>query len=151
MSVIGISGRMGSGKNTVGDIIEKLCLTNNGPKFEQKSFARKLKQIASLLTGFPVEDFEDQEFKKCILGEEWGTVQQIPLNSIPPFADIDFNVMMSVRELLQKLGTEAMRNGLHENVWCNALFSDYSVQIDDDFLNMSIEDAKKLGLIEKDA
>jgi hypothetical protein len=58
---------------------------------------------------------------------------------------------MSVRKLLQKLGTEAMRDGLHTNVWCNALFSDYSVQVDDDFLNMSVEDAKKLGLIEKDA
>jgi hypothetical protein len=36
-------------------------------------------------------------------------------------------------------------------VWCNALFSDYSVQVNDDFLNMSVKDAKKLGLIEKDA
>lgn len=32
---------------------------------------------------------------------------------------------MSVRELLQKLGTEAMRDGLHTNVWVNALFADY--------------------------
>jgi len=125
MSVIGISGRMGSGKNTVGDIIEKLCLTNNGPKFEQKSFARKLKQIASLLTGFPVEDFEDQEFKKSYLGSEWGTVQQVPLNSIPPFADIQFNALMSVRELLQKLGTEAIRDGLHPNAWVNSLMCEY--------------------------
>lgn len=125
MSVIGISGRMGSGKNTVGDIIEKLCLTNNGPKFEQKSFARKLKQIASLLTGIPVEDFEDQEFKKSYLGSEWGTVQQVPLNSIPPFADIQFNALMSVRELLQKLGTEAIRDGLHPNAWVNSLMCEY--------------------------
>jgi len=116
---------MGSGKNTVGDIIEKLCLTNNGPKFEQKSFARKLKQIASLLTGIPVEDFEDQEFKKSYLGSEWGTVQQVPLNSIPPFADIQFNALMSVRELLQKLGTEAIRDGLHPNAWVNSLMCEY--------------------------
>ena len=125
MSVIGISGRMGSGKNTVGDIIEKLCLTNNGPKFEQKSFAGKLKQIASLLTGIPVEDFEDQEFKKSYLGAEWGTVQDVPLKSIPPFADMQFNVLMSVRELLQKLGTEAIRDGLHPNAWVNALMCEY--------------------------
>ena len=32
---------------------------------------------------------------------------------------------MTYRDLLQKLGTEALRNGLHENVWVNALFSDY--------------------------
>jgi len=90
-----------------------------------KKFAGKLKQIASILTGIPVENFEDQEFKKTILGSEWGTVQNVPLNSIPPFADMQFNVMMSVREFLQRLGTEAMREGLHTNVWVNALFADY--------------------------
>jgi hypothetical protein len=34
---------------------------------------------------------------------------------------------MSVREFLQKLGTEAMRDGLHTNVWVNALFADYNI------------------------
>lgn len=123
--IIGISGRMGSGKNTVGDIIEKICLTNEGPVFEQRSFAGKLKQIASLLTGIHVKKFENQEFKKSLLGDEWGTVKENPLNSIPVFEDVQFNHLMSVRELLQKLGTEAMRDGLHENVWVNALFADY--------------------------
>jgi hypothetical protein len=124
--IIGISGRMGSGKNTVGDIIEKICLTNEGPVFEQKSFAGKLKQIASLLTGIPVEKFEDQEFKKSLLGDEWGIVKPNPLNAIPVFEDVQFNHLMSVREFLQKLGTEAMRDGLHTNVWVNALFADYN-------------------------
>jgi hypothetical protein len=102
-----------------------ICLTNEGPTFEQKSFAGKLKQIASLLTGFPVERFEDQEFKKALLGSEWGTVRTNPLNAIPVFGDVQFNELMSVRELLQRLGTEAMRDGLHTNVWVNALFADY--------------------------
>jgi hypothetical protein len=31
----------------------------------------------------------------------------------------------TVREFLQRLGTEAMRDGLHTNVWVNALFADY--------------------------
>jgi len=126
MSIIGISGRMGSGKNTVGDIIEKICLTNEGPVFEQKSFAGKLKQIASLLTGILVEKFEDQEFKKSLLGDEWGVVKDNPLNAIPVFENVQFNHLMSVREFLQKLGTEAMRDGLHTNVWVNALFADYN-------------------------
>ena len=104
--IIGISGRMGSGKNTVGEIIQKLCITNNGPQFEQKAFAGKLKQIASLLTGIPLEKFENQEFKKQEMSEEWG---------------------MTYRVFLQKLGTEAMRDGLHENVWVNSLFSDYKL------------------------
>jgi hypothetical protein len=123
--IIGISGKIGSGKDTIGEIIQGLSITNGGREFEVKKFAGKLKQIASLLTGFPVEKFEDQEFKKALLGEEWGTVRPNPLNAIPVFEDVHFNELMSVRELLQKLGTEAMRDGLHQNVWVNALFADY--------------------------
>ena len=149
--IIGISGKIGSGKDTIGEIIQGLSITNGGREFEIKKFAGKLKTTASLLTGIPVEKFEDQEFKKTLLGSEWGTVRPNPLNAVPVFEDVQFNELMSVRELLQRLGTEAMRDGLHKDAWCNALFSDYSVQIDDDFLNMSIKDAKKLGLIEKDA
>ena len=32
---------------------------------------------------------------------------------------------MTVRDLLQKLGTECMRTGLHSNTWVNALMVDY--------------------------
>ena len=143
--IIGISGRMGSGKNTVGDIIEKICLTNEGPVFEQKSFAGKLKQIASLLTGIPVEKFEDQEFKKSLLGDEWGIVKPNPLNAIPVFEDVQFNHLMSVREFLQKLGTEAMRDGLHTNVWVNALFSDYVPISDISKSNTYVDDRLQHG------
>jgi hypothetical protein len=140
--IIGINGKIGSGKDTVGKIIQYLTLsTKHGPyigfetfddvtldrnsKFEVKKFAGKLKTIASLLTGIPVENFEDQDFKKTLLGEEWGTVRPNPLNAIPVFENVQFNELMSVRELLQRLGTEAMRDGLHENVWVNALMCDY--------------------------
>ena len=123
--IIGINGKIGAGKDTVGTIIQGLLYTNKDQSSEIKKFAGKMKQIASILTGISVEKFEDQEFKECFLDVEWGTVQDIPLNSIPPFADMQFNVMMTVREFLQKLGTEAMRNGLHTNVWVNALFADY--------------------------
>lgn len=123
--IIGISGKIGSGKDTIGEIIQGLSITNGGREFEIKKFAGKLKTIASLLTGIPVYDFENQDFKKTLLGSEWGTVRPNPLNAVPLFEDVQFNEIMSVRELLQKLGTEAMRNGLHQNVWVNALFADY--------------------------
>lgn len=127
MNLIGISGKIGAGKDTVGIIIRQLGFTNNGGTWENMKFAGKLKIIASLLTGIPIEKFEDQEFKKTILGSEWGKpTKQNPLNAIEPFKDTTFVEMMSVRDLLQKLGTEAMRNGLHENVWVNALFADYT-------------------------
>jgi hypothetical protein len=133
MSLISISGRIGSGKDTVGRIIQYLTseykdkydfiewrdrVENYGSsthsKFEIKKFAGKLKQIASLLTGVPVEYFEDQEFKKTDLPNEWVYVK-------PGYPARN----MTVRDFLQKLGTEAMRDGLHTNVWVNALFADY--------------------------
>jgi hypothetical protein len=126
MSIIGVNGKIGSGKDTVGKIIQYLTseyrdkynfiewqdrVENYGSsthsKFEVKKFAGKLKEIAFLLTGKPVENFEEQNFKKLNMGSAWN---------------------MTYREFLQKLGTEAMRNGLHEDVWVNALFADYKAK-----------------------
>jgi len=122
--IIGISGYSGSGKDLVGTIIQEISLN----KWHIKKWAGKLKTIASILTGIPVENFEDQEFKKTLLGPEWGTVKDIPLNGVPVFADIQFNSLITVRDFLQKLGTDAIRDGLHENTWVNATLADYTTE-----------------------
>ena len=153
--IVGVSGRIGSGKDTVAKIMQYLDyvqfmknkleerermkysdsvnilsfdewmkpnihksgydisgvsmyeVNNFGRAWQIKKWAGKLKEVATLLTGIPTENFEDQEFKKTEMGAMWG---------------------MSVREFLQKLGTEAMRDNLHKNVWVNALMSDYKVR-----------------------
>jgi hypothetical protein len=110
-NLIGISGRIGSGKDTVGLIIQHLL--RNQTDWKIKKFAGKLKDVASLLTGIPAEQFEDQEFKSTALGEKWSYYEDGCSND------------MTVRLFLQKLGTEAIRNGLHTNAWVNALFADY--------------------------
>lgn len=131
--IIGVSGYSGSGKDSIGSIIQYLFAEKNGvvlsepievvaansAKFELelddlsgweiRKFAGKLKDIASHLTGIDVEDFEDQDFKKTNLGRQWWTPEP-----------------MTVRDFLQKLGTDALRNGLHDNVWVNALMADYN-------------------------
>ena len=122
--IIGISGYSGSGKDLVGTIIQEISLN----KWNIKKWAGKLKTIASILTGIPVENFEDQEFKKTLLGPEWGTVKDIPLNGVPVFADIQFNSLITVRDFLQKLGTDAIRDNLHENTWVNATLADYTTE-----------------------
>lgn len=170
-NLIAISGKIGSGKDTVAAIIQFLTaqdrsavcedLLKNGrsinghhnSKYEIKKFAGKLKTIASLLTGIPVEKFEDQEFKKEYLDEEWNfyTVSLILNGQLMQqsgrfvhrkdaeaaieimkhsFAKMEIEYVigeqrMTVRQLLQELGTEAMRKSLHENVWVNALMADY--------------------------
>jgi hypothetical protein len=108
--IIGINGYSGSGKDAVGKIIQELQPEKN---WEIKKFAGKLKTIASILTGIPEEKFEDEDYKKKNLKREWWTT-----------CDEGWQPM-TVRELLQKLGTDALRNGLHENVWVNALMQEY--------------------------
>lgn len=129
--LISISGRMGAGKDLVGKIIRRLDMINliekgklspqSLPSLESllkdgvfisshwkvRKFAAPLKQVASILTGIPVDKFEDQEYKKLFLSEEWN------VNGRPT----------SIRSFLQKLGTEAVRDNLHQNTWVNALFN----------------------------
>lgn len=92
--IIGISGKIGSGKDTVGKIIQILCyLEKIDIKFSMaafnynleknfsgnvfygdwhiKKFATKLKQMVCLLTGCTMEDLESNEFKNAILSAQW--------------------------------------------------------------------------------
>lgn len=112
--IISVTGKIGSGKDTVAQIIQE-CTPYH--KWEIQKWAGKLKTIAEIISGIPKEKFEDQDFKYTNLPECWDRqVQSGSFKTTQP---------MTVRDLLQLLGTEAMRNGLHENVWVNALMSDY--------------------------
>lgn len=105
--IIGINGYAGSGKDTVGEFIKYLQPEEN---WEIKKFAGKLKEVASILLGIPQTMFEDQQFKKKELPHMWS----------------DHGIPMTVRDFLQRLGTDALREGLHPNTWVNALMSDYT-------------------------
>ncbi len=96
--IIGISGKIGSGKDTLADLLIK-----KDSAFVKKSFAYKLKQIGAFLTGTEIELWTTQEGKNVNL-LEWG---------------------MTVGEFQQKLGTEAMRLGLHPQTWILSLFADW--------------------------
>ena len=94
--LIGISGKIGSGKDTVGKIIQYLVWKSrvergelplsvysfsyfaretsfgkNQSNFEIKKFADKLKDMVCMLIGCTREQLEDREFKEKELGEEW--------------------------------------------------------------------------------
>ena len=92
------------------------------PSWQIKKFAGKLKQIVALLTGCTVEQLEDNDFKNQKLSKEWN----IPLSYLTnDDRDYDQTVKYTYRKLLQNVGTEAMRNTIHPNIWVNALFADY--------------------------
>lgn len=74
----------------------------NSPNWEIKSFAGKLKEAASIITGIPLEMWEETEFKNSY-------------NEV---------YKMTNREILQKIG-EGLRHNVGESIWVNALFNDY--------------------------
>lgn len=168
--IIAVSGKIGSGKDTIGRIIQYLswranvdsskllefeewnekvpspCPVGSYQLFEIKKFADKLKEICSLLTGIPKEDFEKQSVKDSYLPEEWvkygvdgdhdftpedyGFVSSYEeavelANTVGENPKFIQKYRMTVRDLLQQVGTNAMRNIIHPNIWVNALFTDY--------------------------
>jgi hypothetical protein len=156
MAIIALSGYAKSGKNTVATIIQYLLTHSpmdnlesivknydvNGwwlegeSGWEQKGFADKLKQVAYILTGIPAENFSDQDFKLTNLPPQWS----------------NHGMPMTVREFLQKLGTDALRDGLHPNTWVNALMSDYKpdskwIITDCRFINEANAVKKENGII----
>jgi hypothetical protein len=130
--VIGVSGKIGSGKDTVGKIIQNL--TND--HWEIKKYADKLKVITCLLLGCTRERLEDREFKEKELGEEWWYYttgidssgipsQMYTLDNFPFHPSKAILVKLTPRKILQLLGTECGREILHPNIWINSLFADY--------------------------
>jgi len=119
--LIGISGRIHAGKDTVGQIIqlldtrkhynleialESFHLYEKFSSWQIQKFAGKLKQIGGILAGVPPTAFESQDFKNSSMGPNWGE--------------------MTYRTFLQRLGTEAIRNNIHTNAWVNATMADYT-------------------------
>lgn len=95
--IIGLSGKMYSGKDTVATLIQEICPTMN---WKTKSFARLLKEIVALLTSTTIDNNLTTEGK-----------QIIPKG----FKD-------SLGTLQQKVGV-ALREHVDENVWVNVVLS----------------------------
>jgi len=123
-NLIGISGHMGSGKDTVGTIIQYLqdegewysfddFVANSYPELASewkiRKFADKLKDIVCILIGCTREQLEDPVFKNTPMNSDWD----------------DSHGISTPRELLQILGTNCGRDMIHTNIWVNALFADY--------------------------
>ena len=163
--IISISGKKQSGKDTISDIIKSLiycqidgtelteenfesvryCIIRN---YKVKKFAGKLKEVAAIMLGCNPSDFESEEFKNSILGEEWWYYQDThkdelgyDYNSIiAPYleeyctklekdmiivTDNPILVKMSPRTFLQRLATDAVRINLHPCSWINSTLADY--------------------------
>jgi hypothetical protein len=103
--LIGVVGFIGSGKGTVGDILE-----HKG--FVKDSFAKPLKDAAAVIFGWPRDLLEgDTEVSRRWREEPdayWTT---------------NFKKEFSPRLALQLLGTEAGRNVFHKDIWVISLLN----------------------------
>ncbi len=97
--VIGLAGYARAGKDTVARMITEY-------RFEQRSFATPLKQCLAALNPFDGEDYNTRVSDQLHHGG-WEYAKTIP----------------EIRSLLQRLGTEAGRDVLGQDVWVNALFN----------------------------
>jgi hypothetical protein len=104
MSIIGVSGKLQSGKNTIAYVVQYLIdnqiknwetknieedfynyiKTKNYLKsnYQQKSFAGKLKDIVCLLINCTREQLEDETFKNKELSKEWWSIKKWYPNNI---------------------------------------------------------------------
>lgn len=152
--IISLSGKKQSGKDTIADIIKSLiyceidgtelteenfesiryCIIRN---YKVKKFAGKLKEVAAIMLGCNPSDFESEEFKNSILGEEWWYYQDIVRNNIiydySTFKNLEIVkhgslqlIKPSFRTFLQRLATDAVRMNLHPCSWINSTLSDYT-------------------------
>ncbi len=132
-NLVAISGKLRSGKDTVGKIVQILTtfpkmstervvehlhkdLANS--EYKIKKFADKLKDIVCILIGCTREQLEDSEFKEIELGEEWwyytNTLFYREGKKLIPYLEADevihsstewYLIKLTPRMILQLLGT----------------------------------------------
>jgi hypothetical protein len=120
MKIIGVSGKIGSGKDLIGTIIQE----ESSKGWEIKKFADSLKDMVCVLLKCTRDQLEDRVFKETPLGEEWSKIQTTPVEYCT-ILNNSIKEPLTPRKILQLLATECGRNIIHKDIWVNSLFSDY--------------------------
>jgi hypothetical protein len=100
MGLIGISGRLGTGKDTVASLIQ----ANSERTYQRKRFADILKKMSSALLGVGEGVLEDRDYKEETIA--W-------LGTTP-------------RYVMQTLGNDWGRNIIDKDIWVKALMFQYN-------------------------
>jgi len=101
--IIGISGKIGSGKSTLSKIIQKKL---SKVEYQEWNFADNLKKIVAILLGYTYEEIITTDVKSDFIPE----------------------IDMNVRQVFQKVGTDCLRNNLHNDIWVISLMLNYIKQ-----------------------
>lgn len=149
--LIGISGKIGSGKDTFADLLSLAIycskpfhkmpvlytddlndivlrrMVKQATRIEIIKFADALKDIVCRLTGCTREQLEDQDFKNSFMPNQWWELKEIRGRRMYPkyrgvFEDGDEMWKPTYRQFLQELGTNVLRNWI-PNIHVNATFA----------------------------
>ena len=114
-------------------------------KWKVTSFAKPLKEVLSIILGVPVEKFEDRDFKEnyCV---DLNTLKIEKINPVttPLMTDkffskvakeLDIDIIkkhcITIRQMLQYVGTECLRRLVSEDIWINATLKKNNIIISD--------------------
>lgn len=115
--IIGILGQISSGKGTVGDYL----VSKHG--FIKESFAGPVKDCVAAIFGWPRHLLEGDT-------EESRTFRE----TVDPIWSMRLGFNVTPRWALQKMGTEAGRYGIHEDIWVESFKQRISLSIKKDFV-----------------
>lgn len=141
MNLISTSGYLQSGKDEVTKMIQYLTSKDKDSMdyftwldsidrtitWQNKKYAGPLRKVCSVLLGIPEHKFDDIKVKTMELPEEWWYV--VRDGKLYPYQEYKLGDVIykpTVRNFLQRVGTEAFRNVIHPNTWINALYADYN-------------------------
>lgn len=131
--LIGISGLISSGKDTIADHLVSAHL------FRRESWAASLKDAVSSIFGWDRELLEG----RTETARNWREVQD-------PWWSARLNMNITPRWILQYWGTEVCRVGFHEDIWISSIENklrntSQSVVISDCRFTNELETIKRLG------
>ena len=160
-NIIAFCGNKGAGKDTSASMMQFLLNTpkifhfywiyehfrfiKNLGKWKITSFAKPLKEVLSIILGVPIEKFEDRDFKEnyCV------NLNNLKIEKVNPFEtplmtdrffskvakELDINTIkhynITIRQMLQYVGTECLRRLISEDVWINATLKRNKIIISD--------------------
>lgn len=114
---ITLSGRKQVGKDTSAQYIKRMIEQNSSARVYIVHFADALKKACSAIFGIPLEDMETETGKKRPTDVRWP--HKMDLDGWVPDVNGQF---MTVREILQFVGTELFRSQMDPDVWVKSVY-----------------------------
>jgi hypothetical protein len=150
-----ISGKKGHGKNYFASVLSEY-LRREGKTVVETAFAEPMKKFCNEVFGFSMEDMMSQEGKLKKTHIKWSQINvDIARDNNKMNPDYNFgrpvDEYMTIREVLQVIGTDVWRKRFYDPIWAEAPFykkwdADYVIITDCRFPN-ELEIAKKHGAV----